>query len=157
MNQLPDTEIEKIDLQDFSEPSTRERSDPMIPVLNKIFPQTESPQTAEQNIRTKYTLAILFTLVMPPLWVVFHYIFNDNAGEFFKCMGISFISTFSNLTIYLTLVFGFVLVVRLVARVPIGVVVFRALGFLTMVSLSLKFVSRCLPDPAEFIKSVKSS
>ena len=157
MNQLPETEIEKIESQDFSEPSVRQRRDPMVVILKTFLPKPSEPATPEQKRRSRWVLAILFIVSLGPFWTEFHYTFHDRADLFFKLNGVSLIRFLSNIFTLLAVYVGFIAVTRLAARVPVSAELFKVLSFMTANALLCTFLSSCLPEEFEYMNEAKSS
>lgn len=87
----------------------------------------------------------------------FHFVLDNNVGTFLKSFGLWFILLFAGITSYVAVILGFVTVMRLLARVPVGAVIFKVVTTMTMISLLFTFVSNCLPDGEDYIKGVLSS
>ncbi|KAG2731521.1 hypothetical protein G9P44_005108 [Scheffersomyces stipitis] len=157
MDQLPETEIEMIESQDFSEPSVRQRRDPMVVILKTFLPKPSEPATPEQKRRSRWVLAILFIVSLGPFWTEFHYTFHDKADLFFKSNGVSLIRILSNIFTLLAVYVGFIAVTRLAARVPVSAELFKVLSFMTANALLCTFLSSCLPEEFEYMNEAKSS
>ncbi|KAG2731860.1 hypothetical protein G9P44_005447 [Scheffersomyces stipitis] len=116
MDQLPETEIEMIESQDFSEPSVRQRRESHGCYLENLSAKPSEPATPEQKRRSKWVLAILFIVSLGPFWTEFHYTFHDRADLFFKSNGVSSIRFLSNIFTLLAVYVGFIAVTRLTAK-----------------------------------------